>query len=282
MKLIGSILLIIGGAVASAQTADEIMAKVADNQDRAQSVRAAFVYHQNILVRMKRGGGKIAREEIRDFTVTPTDKGTKRELTHFEGKYDKGGKLISYDHAGFQYKDIDIDGAIAENIANDFANNKSSRDGISPEMFPLTTKHLKNYRFTMKGTEVYRERQVYSISFEPQRNKGLDCDEDDSCWAGEVLVDKLEFQPVVVTTHLAIGIPVLVKVLLGTNIKHMGFKVTYQKFDEGLWFPVDYGGELKVRAVFLYSRSISIGVKNSEFKHADVASKVSFEEPTQE
>ncbi len=265
-------------AQTAAQTADEIMTKVAENQDRAQAARAAFVYRQNILIRMKRNNGKVAREEVRDLTVIPSDSGTKRELVHFEGKYEKSGRFVTYDKPGFKYKDVDIDGAIAENMAEDFANSKSSRDGVSANMFPLTSKRLAAYRFTLKGTEAYRDREVFKIDFEPKENKGMDCDDNNSCWAGEALVDRVEFQPVLITTHLSFGIPVAVKLLLGTDVKHMGFKVTYQKF-EGVWFPVTYGGELKVRAAFLYARNISIGVQNSEFKHADVATHVSFDDP---
>ena len=54
-----------------------------------------------------------------------------------------------------------------------------------------------------------------------------------------------------VTSWLAKSIPMAVQILLGTNIKHLGFKVAYQKFDEGLWFPVTYGGEFYVRAAVL-------------------------------
>ena len=34
--------------------------------------------------------------------------------------------------------------------------------------------------------------------------------------------------------------------------------MTYEKFDDGLWFPVSYGGEFHVRAVFFYARNMSI------------------------
>ncbi len=75
--------------------------------------------------------------------------------------------------------------------------------------------------------------------------------------------------------------PVVVKTLLGTNLKGLGFKLTYEKFDEGLWFPVSYGAEFEVRAVFFYKRKIAIALSNNGFKHAQVETKVSFEEPLQ-
>ena len=77
----------------------------------------------------------------------------------------------------------------------------------------------------------------------------------------------------VVTTKLANKIPVAVKVLLGTDIKDLGFAVSYQKFDDGLWFPVSYGGEFHVRAVFFYARNMSISMVNSGFTRANVTSQ---------
>ncbi|MDQ6699125.1 MAG: hypothetical protein M3Z36_02940 [Acidobacteriota bacterium] len=261
----------------TAQTADEIMARVAANQDRAQSVRSTFVYRQNLLVRMKRANGKLAREEIRDYTVTPAEDSSNKELTHVAGKYEKDGKLFEYSKPEFRHKDIDMDGEIMESLADDFANDGKSRDGIDRDMFPLTAKHQRGYNFHLHGREKYKDAEVFRIAFEP---KAKEADED-NCWAGEALIDAGEFQPVLVTTHLAKGIPLLVKTLLGTDLKQVGFKVSYREFDEGLWFPVSYGGELKVRALFLYARSLSISVVNSDFQRTKVQSAVSFDKPVE-
>jgi len=70
------------------------MEKVADNQDRAQEMRSAFVYQQTLLLRFKRGDGKTCREELRDFTVAPTANGSHKTLKRFLGKYLKDRKLI--------------------------------------------------------------------------------------------------------------------------------------------------------------------------------------------
>lgn len=64
--------------------------------------------------------------------------------------------------------------------------------------------------------------------------------------------------------------------MLGTDLKQLGFKVTYQKFDEGLWFPVTYGGEFQLKALFLYSRRIGVSMRNSGFQRAVVESQVKF------
>ena len=71
-------------------------------------------------------------------------------------------------------------------------------------------------------------------------------------------------------------IPKWVTVLFGTNVQQLGFKVTYKKFDEGLWFPVTYGGEFKLKALFFYSRRVSMSMQNSGFQHAVVNSRVTF------
>jgi hypothetical protein len=258
-----------------------IMAKVALNQDRAQEMRKAFVYRQSMLIRFKRANGKVAREEQREYTVTPSETGFKKDLIHFTGKYEKGGKLFAYNEPGFTYKGLDLDGELANDLANGLANDKESRDGITNDLFALTAAKQKKYAFHLEGKEDYRGHEVYRITFRPKKASLFDCDEGDegSCWAGETLVDTREYQPVLVTSWLAKNVPMAVQVLLGTNIKHVGFKVAYQKFADGLWFPVTYGGEFYVRGVFFYKRTIALSVVNSGFQKSDVTSTVSFELP---
>ena len=246
------------------------MARVAENQDRAEQMRTAFVYHQNVLVRMQRYNGKMTREERSEFTVTPTPKGIQKTRTQFRGKYADHGKTIEYDKPGFQYKGIDIDGEVAHDLADELTADRKSKDGIARDLFPLTAKEQSKYDFRFEGEEDYRGIRVYRLTFASKK------DADDGGWAGEALIDKQEYQPVLVTTHMATKIPLLVRTMLGTNLEHLGFKVTYQKFDTGLWFPVTYGGEFKVRALFLYARRVGVSLQNSGFQHADVSSAVSF------
>jgi len=261
------------------ESVQEIMARVAANQDRALEARTAFVYHQDLLLRMLRGNGKTAREEEREYTVTPTPSGIEKQLTRFSGRYEKGGKLIDYEEPGFTYKDLDIDGDLINDLAKDLADDKKSRDGIARDLFPLTTRQQQKYAFSLVGRQNYRGREIYRITFKPAGNESWD--DDGPPWEGEILVDVNDYQPVVVTTRLAKGLPVVVTTLLGTNLKGLGFKVTYDKFDEGLWFPVNYGSEFEVKALFLYKRKIAVSLKNSGFQHAQVAAKVTFEEPLQ-
>ncbi|HLK17785.1 MAG TPA: hypothetical protein VKT81_02480 [Bryobacteraceae bacterium] len=258
-----------------ATTADQIMFRVALNQDRSQEMRSAFVYKQNVLVRLQRGNGKLAREEYGEFTVTPAAKGVTREQTLFRGKYVAHGKEIAFDKSGFEHKTIDIDADFAKSLMEDFGNDKQSRDGVDHDSFPLTSGEQRKYKFHLEGEEDYRGTSVYRITFEPKRKASI-FDDDNGEWAGEVLVDRSEFQPVLITSHLAFNIPGWVKVIFGTNVQQLGFKVSYKKFDEGLWFPVTYGGEFKLKAVFLYTRRVGLSLQNSDFHRAVVNSKINF------
>ena len=258
------------------KTAEGIMARVALNQDRDQDLRTAFVYHQNVMVRLNRNNGKLAREEYGEYTVTPTSKGVNKEQTLFRGKYMDHGKEVEFDKPGYEHKSIDIDADFARSMLEDFANDKESRDGIDHDLFPLTSKQQRKYEFHLEGTEDYRGTPVYRITFAPKKKPSIYDDDDNGSWAGEVLVERNEYQPVLVTSRLAVKIPAWVKVLFGINVQQLGFKVTYKKFDEGLWFPVTYGGEFKLKALFLYSRRIGISMQNTGFQHAVVESKVNF------
>jgi hypothetical protein len=262
------------GITAPAQTPDVagIMARVAHNQTQSQDLRKQYTYHQKQLLRMNRGNGKLAREERREYDVSPAADGFKKELAHFEGKYEYKGKYVPYDRPGYEYKDLDVDGGLINDLSEDMTNDKHSRDGLSCDLFPLTEKEQAKYNFQLKGTEQFRGREVYRVKFEPKPHyQG-----DGAAWKGEALIDAAELQPVFVQTRLAYRIPLAVKVMLGTDIKGLGFSVSYQKFEDGIWFPVSYGGEFEVRAVFFYKRKISVAMTNSEFRRTHVNSSVTY------
>jgi hypothetical protein len=258
-----------------AQTADEIMAKVAANQDRSVEARERYVYNQEVLVRIKRTNGKLSSEETRLFTVTPTGSGFSRKLTQVSGKRVKGKQEIPYHEPG-SHEGIDVDGVITEAMAEDIGSDKESRDGVSAELFPLTSERADDYQFRLAGKDRREERDVYRVEFKPKKKKHEDMD-DDACWEGEAVIDANEFQPLEVTSHLACKVPLLIKTAMGTNIEHLGFKVNYRKFDDQVWFPVDYGGEFKVRVLFFYARRVSFGLRNSDFKRATADSTIEFE-----
>src|SRR3954466_4582921 len=98
-------------AVAGAQPpVEEIMSLVGRNQELASGLRKEFTFHQKQLLRMNRGSGKIAREEKREYDVSPGRHNIAKELVHFEGRYEYKSKYVPYDRPGYKYKEMDIDG----------------------------------------------------------------------------------------------------------------------------------------------------------------------------
>jgi hypothetical protein len=274
-------LLLIAAAAASAwgQTPDieTIMRRVAMNQAKSQDLRTSYIYTQKQTLKMMRGNHKLAREEHREYTVYPKVRGIKRNLVHFDGKYESHNSFVSYDKPGYQYKGMDIDGELLDSLANDMMHDRNGRDGIGNDLFPLTYHQQLKYNFTLVKEDQYRGRRVYRIHFEPKHKPHIDdLDDNGACWKGDGIIDAEEFQPITVTTSLAWKVPLLVKTLLGTNVSGVGFTVTYQKFADNLWFPVSYGGEFQVRAVFVYHRTISVAMTNSDFQHAEVTSNVAY------
>src|SRR5437773_757580 len=167
------------------ESVQAIMAKVARNQDQAQEIRSAFVYNQTLLLRFKRGDGKTCREELREFTVAPTSKGTHKTLTRFLGKYLKAGKLIEYTEPGYHYKSLDLDSDLMTGFADGFTNQENSRDGLAADVFLLTSAEQKKYVVTLEGREVYRAKHDYRVSFKPGKNDP----HEEASGAGLVVVD---------------------------------------------------------------------------------------------
>jgi hypothetical protein len=252
---------------------EEILRKLADNQERALESRKSIVYRQDTWVRLLRTNGKLSREEKRHYTVTPNATATEKKLEKFEGRYEKGGKLLSYDKPGYEHKSIDIDGELIEDFTDEQINDKDSRDGLSKDQFPLTREEQSHYIFQLAGTRKVGSVDAYRLTFEPRR------EEDGRSWAGEVVVHPEEFQPMLVTTRFHTKIPTAVKVIFGIDIKQLGFNVTYQKVADGLWFPSTYGTEFGLKVLFGYKRNITMNVKNTDFRRATADSSIVFEEP---
>jgi hypothetical protein len=259
--------LIAPGLIAQTPDAAEIMRRVSENIDRAEAARAAYVYDQNVFIRLKRANGKLAREESRQYTVIPDAKGAQRKLVSVQGKILEGKKEIDYNVAQFRTKDVDIDGALVDS----FAREVSWRRSAIPDMgwFPFESKQLDKYSFRLEGEERYRDYDVYKIAFR-------ETDPADP-WEGEALIERNEFQPVLVTTAWTGHVPAGVAIGLGTNVKHIGAKITFQRFDKNVWFPISSGGELKLRVLFLYARTIAFRSTNSGFRKTDVESSVEFD-----
>lgn len=254
---------------------DALLARLAANQDRAVEGRRLVVYQQTALVRLLRTNGKLAREERRRYTVTPAPQGTEKKLDHFEGLYEKGGRLLPYAAPGFQYKDLDLDGELIQDLTEDLIDDHNSRDGISHDLFPLTSGEQRHYSFRMAGCRPLAGRPALYLTFTPRKDPGGG---GARAWAGELYLDPAEFQPLMVTTRFAGKIPRAVKILFGVEVKQLGFSVTFRKVDDNLWFPTTYGSEFGIKVLFGYKRNITINVANTDFRKTTVSSEIVFPE----
>jgi len=264
------------GAAAQGQVpgVHEIMSRVAANQARTEDARREFVYQQKQNVRLRRPDGKLVREEYREYNVTPTLRGNDRRLIALQGRYESKGDYVVYEKSLQERRGMasGIDSGLVEGFSEDLMSEPGSRDGISNDLFPFTYHQQLKYNFRLMGVETYRDRRVYRVAFTPRVH---------SEWKGEALIDAEESQPVFVSTKLAHGVPVPVKMLLGTDVKGLGFSVSYQRFADGVWFPVSYGGEFQLHVLFFYKRTISISMTNTDFQRVDVASQVRYSSETQ-
>jgi hypothetical protein len=250
--------------------AQAIMLKVAGNQDRAERLRNEYVYQQHIRVVTRRTNGKLAREEITDYLVAPTSDGTKKEVKHIDGRYWHKNRYVDFHGEPVPDKDS-LDGAIVDGFRDDLLNSES-KDGLDTDLFPLTTEHQQKYDFELLGEQTVHGRKVYRIGFGPKNKK-------DITWAGEALIDCQDFQPLRVFTTLSRRIPFVVRTMLGTDLPGLGFNVEYRRFDDGVWFPVSFGTEFRLRAVFFINRDITVSVENSGFRRANVESTVDYQPP---
>lgn len=244
---------------------EQIMARVAANQDRGQTARAEYIYQQRIRVATLRTNGKLVREETTDYLVTPTPDGTKKELKHIDGRYWHKGKYLEF-HSEPVPDAGNLDGNLVHDFRENFSNDRS-KDGLGRDLFPLTSEQQKEYVFELAGEETVLGRKVYRVRFRPR-------DKEELTWAGEALIDQEEFEPLRVYTKLSRRIPLFVRTLLGTDLPGLGFNVQYRRFDKNVWFPVSFGTEFRLRAVFFINRDITVSLENSAFERTKVQSRI--------
>jgi hypothetical protein len=265
----------------SAQTpnVDAIMLHVAEHQDQAQQLRTRYIYTQKVRIRALHANSKLSREEYCVYNVVPTDKATKKELVQFKGQYENKGQIVQYNKPGepIPHKKIDIDADLVPDLRDGLINDKKARDGLARDLFPLTSGEEKKYQYELEGEQAYKGRLVYRIKFRPKKDfEGFD--DGKTVWSGDVLVDKEDLQAISVTTRMARALPFVVRTALGTNLHELGFSVSYKRFDKDVYFPVSYGGEFDVKAVFFYKRTFTISLENADFRQGEAESKITFEQ----
>jgi hypothetical protein len=282
--------------------AEEIMARVAANQDKAQAERSHYVYVQHAKMASRRGK-TVMCEEITDYQLTPSTDGTDEQLLKVEGRFRRDKNYITYNALlprgedkpkdPDQNKDKDknkdndkkdkkdkkdkdptfdpnsnetIDRDIVENMRWNLIHDKS-KDGVNAHLFPLTSKNQADYTFRTVGSERLNGRDVFHISFRPKKK-------DDFGWSGDAFIDTTAFQPVLVTTGMARKIPFAVRTLLGTNLPGLGFTVTYAPQPDGVWFPVNFSTEFKIHVLFFFHREIILDAQNRNFEKTHVTSRI--------
>jgi hypothetical protein len=243
------------------------MKKVAENQDREQQARASFVYEESIRVTTRRTNGKLAREESADYLVTPTPKGTEKKCVLVSGRYWHKGRYVSFSGEPIPEANS-LDGELTSSFRDDLIND-NSKDGLGKDLFPLTTEEQKDLKFDLVGEETVSGRRAYRIRFAP-------IDQGDVGWTGEALVDEDEFEPISVYTRLSRRIPLFVRTVLGTDLPGLGFSTRYTRIDKDVWFPVTFGTEFRLHAVFFINRTITVAMESKNFRRATADSRISY------
>ena len=271
MKRIAWILIAASAGFSQVPSIDDIMGRVAANQAKSVEARKQFVYRQQELVAMHQSNGRMTCEQRREYTVTPLADGIERRLVNPPEKNGDESRC-----------NVDLSGSSGENLSVTTGSEGDSfstslgktKDGVPRGLFPLTASEQHVYEYKLADTEMYAGRKVYRVTFRP--NKQKDASGNQGYWKGEALIDVEEFQPVRVNTDLTIGIPLPVRILLGTSVHGVGFTVSYQRLGDGVWFPSGFGGEFSVRALFFFKQVVSVNITNSDFRHTDVNSTLTF------
>ena len=255
-------------------TADQIMARVAASQDRTEAARTRYIYQQHIRIASRKPGGRLMCEEVTDSRVSPLADTSHQQFLKLDGRLWRKGRYVQYSDLPKEDKGDDVnvgiddnglmDRDLVENLRKNLADDKS-KDGLGHGLFPLTSKQQSQYLFKLLGQQTMNGRNVYRVSFRPK-------DKDDFDWKGEAFIDRDEFEPVVVYTQMSRKVPLAVRTLLGTNVPGLGFSVTYARQPDGVWFPVGFGTEFRMRVLFFIARDISMSLSNTQFEktHTDM------------
>jgi len=246
----------------------QIMQRVAENQDREQKARAGFIYEESFRVTTRYGNGKLARDQRTECLVTPTAKGVEKKRLSVTGRYRHKGRYIDFAGEPIPEKDS-LDGSLASSFEESLTND-NSKDSLAKDLFPLTSEAQKDLIFDLAGEQIVSARKAYRIRFAPK-------DRADITWAGEALIDEEEFQPVSVYTRLSRRLPFFVRTILGTDVPGLGFNIRYIRVDKDVWFPASFGTEFRVHAVFIFNRNISVSLENKNFKRATAESHIQYQ-----
>lgn len=258
---------------AAPPSVDQILSKIAESQEQSVEARSRIVYTQYVHAKLHRANGKLAREEKRTYTVTPTPKGFERKLEKFEGWVIDKGKIIPFYEPGWEHKGLDIDADVMNGIIDDWTGSGGSRDGIDRDLFPMTAANQKNYKFTYAGTAKQGAEDRHRVAYEPVTKHSAP-------WKGDIFVDPHSLYPTNMNSTFAYRVPTAVKILFGISLRQVGFSVNYAKAIDDLWLPVTAGTEFHFRVLFRYARTLTLSMKNYDFRRASAESTIKFEDHT--
>jgi hypothetical protein len=279
-----AVFLLLGTSAALAEDATAIMVRVAANVEKAVDARRQYVYHQTVRASLARTNGQLARREKRQYLVLPSAT-TEKKLVYFQGEYRKGKQSVTYQEPVKDNQNEGIDAELLQHLTEELVNDRTARDGIPHNLFPLRSVDLPKYVFTLKGELQHQGRRTYRIAFEPAKKAKEMClhvgkDEDNDCvsspWMGEAWIDAAELEPVRIDTHLAFKVPWAVRTFLGTNLRQTGFAITYLRVADGVWFPATYGTEFEVDLLFFYKRTIAMNMESGGFQRTDATSTIEY------
>jgi len=256
--------------VSNALTAAEVMARVAENQDRSEAARKQYVYRQHIHIVTKKTNGNLMRDETTDYHMVPQAETTERKLEKIAGKYLKKGKYLEF--SGEPRPDADsLDAELVQDMRDDLMEPKT-KDGFGQNQFPFATEKLPKYTFKLVGRETFSGHDAYRIAFTPADKTEYD-------WAGEAYIDAADFEPIYVYTKLSRKLPFAVRTLLGTDVPGIGYSLRYEKQPGGVWFPKTYGTEFGLHVLFFLNREIMVSLENQDFQQTHVETKINAEAP---
>ncbi len=108
----------------AALTADQIMARVAANQDQSVELRKNYVYKQHVHVVTHKTNGRLMRDETAEYDVLPTPDGATKKLETLTGRYLHKGKY--QDFQGEPRPDADtIDAELVRSFRDDLTGNSA-------------------------------------------------------------------------------------------------------------------------------------------------------------
>ena len=216
------------------------MARVAANQAKSVEARKQFVYRQQELVAMHQSNGKMTCKQRREYTVTPMADSIERRLVNPPEKNGDVGRC-----------NVDLSGSSGENLSIKHGERRRLFQHVAwkdegwgaARSFPAYGGRTARLRIQARRHRNVCRAQGLSRDVPP--NKRKDASGNQGYWKGEALIDVEEFQPVRVITDLTVGIPLPVRILLGTNVHGIGFTVSYQRLADGVWFPSGFGGSFR-------------------------------------